>query len=43
MENEGGVFVLILLLIRRVMPMSGIVPIPCAAAAERVVQLPADS
>jgi hypothetical protein len=43
MENEGGVFVLILLLIRRMTPTNGIVPIPWAAATERVVQLPADS
>ena len=42
MENEG-VFVLILLLICRMMPTSGIVPIPCADAAEGVVQLPANS
>jgi hypothetical protein len=42
MENEG-VFVLILLLICRVMPTSGIVPIQCANAAEGVVQLPANS
>ena len=38
MENEG-VFVLILLLIRRMMPMSGIVPISCADAAEGVVHI----
>ena len=42
MENEG-VFVLISLLICRMMPTSGIIPIPCADAAEGVVQLPADS
>ena len=43
MENEGGVFELILLLICRMMPTNGIVPIPCATATERVVQLPADT
>ena len=29
--------------VRWMMPTSGIVPIPCAAAAEAVVQLPANS
>jgi len=43
MENKRGAFTLILLLIRRMMPTSGIVPIPCTAVAEHVVQLPADS
>jgi len=38
MENEG-VFVLILLLIRRMMPTSGIVPILCADATEGVVHI----
>jgi len=42
LENEG-VFVLILLLICRMMPASGIVPIPCADAVEGVVQSPANS
>ena len=42
MENEG-VFLLILLLIHRMMPTSGIVPIPCADVAEGMVQLPVNS
>jgi len=41
--REEYSYLLILLLTRRMMPTSGIVPIPCAAATERVVQLPADS
>jgi len=41
MENGRGrpFFVFI----RRMMPTSGIVPIPCSAAREGVVELPADS
>jgi hypothetical protein len=41
-ENEQRVC-FILHLIHWMMPTSGIVPIPCAAATEGVVQLPADS
>ena len=42
MENEGRVYLLILHQIQRMMLTSGIVSIPCAAATEGAVQLPAD-
>jgi hypothetical protein len=42
MDNERRVC-FILHQICWMMPTSGIVPIPCAAAAESVVQLPVDS